>query len=52
MEINPVKIKEWVKKDRILVEAMIRYEQGEERIIDRTIELTLRKTLEEIKLKK
>ncbi len=38
---NPIKIKEWVKKDRILVEAIRRYNEGE-RIIDRTIELTLR----------
>ena len=48
--LNPVKIKEWVKKDRVLVDAIRKYNQGE-LIIDRTIELTLRKTLREIKIK-
>jgi len=35
-------IKKWVKEDKMLIEAIKRYNQGEE-IIDRAIELTLKK---------
>jgi len=48
MEMSAEEIKKWVKKDRVLIEGMKRYSQGEE-IIDRAIDLTIRKITEEYK---